>query len=164
MDELELHDSETPLVSTAAHEAKPAVEVIDFAAHPSPDRTETESIIVLSPPRVANPSATPTITLKASPTLSRRPSRATQKPPARLPARGSKRKASSPADSAAQTSELDLEPKPTRRRVKQAAPLIANTRSLRSRSSKTEQQIKEEEEAKERIRRALESDAELSDA
>lgn len=158
MEEVELPDvPETSVVGNST--AEPVVAVTDFTAEPSPTQEKSSSIIALSPPPVPSP----LMSLKA-PVASKRPAQATRTPQARtVPARATKRRARSRAESVAQTSESDTAPRPTRKRAKQALPVAASTRSLRSRGSKTEQQIKEEEEAKERIRRALDSDGELSD-
>lgn len=85
---------------------------------------------------------------------------------ARRSARTPKRRMSSPTGSKA-TSDSDLGEKKVKRARRQsrakATPVVSSSRTLRSRASKTEEQVKQEEEAKARIRNAMAIDDEFTD-
>lgn len=118
-----------------------AVTVVDFVDNPSTSLTDNKAT------RRA-----------ASGTASRRQSTRTPKRRAVSPVSD---KDSSDADKAKSNNrkkpKRQVKPKP------KAATTVAPTRTLRSRTSKTEEQIKEEEEARQRIRNAMASDEELTD-
>jgi len=80
-------------------------------------------------------------------------------------ARSKKRQAATPVESDAKSSGSDGPPPTTRKRKTKAAPppRTTSTRTLRSRASKTQEQLQEEEAAKERLRQALASDGEMTD-
>lgn len=83
--------------------------------------------------------------------------------PKRQTTRAAKRRVPSPAESEARSSESEPSRPSRSKRAKKVAVPATTTRSLRSRASKTEAQLKEEEDVKARIRQAIASDDDFSE-
>jgi xeroderma pigmentosum group C-complementing protein len=167
-----------PIVIGDEEDEEPALEqptasneVVDIRSDTTEEMEEVE------PPRLHEPvesaekeAITPATTAAKTPTtkFTLRVNAARAPPagrPKRQAARAAKRRAPSPAESEAQSSGSDgsAKRKVSKRAKRTVQAVPAPTRTLRSRSSKTEDQIKEEKEARERIRRAMASDEEMSD-
>lgn len=167
-----------PIVIGDEEDEEPALEqptasneVVDIRSDTTEEMEEVE------PPRLDEPvesaekeAITPATTAAKTPTtkFTLRVNAARAPPavrPKRQAARAAKRRAPSPAESEAQSSGSggSAKRKVSKRAKRTVQAVPAPTRTLRSRSSKTEDQVKEEKEARERIRRAMASDEEMSD-